>query len=205
MIITDYFSALGYILTHTTSNASFVQLIHLLSRYAEWCRVSSAILCTNTPTVVQMLFQVPSEPDKHGITTSLYGHGPNRLKFSLASSISAGKGGGREDVRKSRINALQSVCSHPLPYPTPVQQAHASAGIGYGQGDSRIELSAELFGTPWGHCGESVTFPSMYRSISLGRPLGTLALSVKGMTCAISDPQSCWRDATNVSQLPVPA
>ncbi|KAE9387036.1 hypothetical protein BT96DRAFT_968273 [Gymnopus androsaceus JB14] len=183
MEISDYFSALGYVLTYTTATASFTQLLHRLSQYAEWCRVSSAVLETNTPTVVQMLFQVPSEPDL--IANARYGYGPSKLKFSLASSVSAGKGGGREDVRENRIRTLESVWSHPLVYPTPVQQAHASAGIGFERNGSRVEPSAELFGTPWGHCGEGVSFPSMHQSISLGRPLGTLALSVKAMTCVI--------------------
>ncbi|KAF5392196.1 hypothetical protein D9757_001522 [Collybiopsis confluens] len=200
MVISDYFSALGkddrpatgtaishrplgYVLTHTTPSASFIQIIHLLSRYAEWCRVSSAVLCTNTPTVVQMLYQLPNENVDDNI--SLYGFRSDGLKFSLSSSVSAGKGSGREDVRLTRIPALQSLCPRQLPTPTPVQRAHASAGIGYGRGESRVEPSAELFGTPWGHCGESITFPSMHKSLILGNPLGTLALSVKAMTSVI--------------------
>ncbi|KAJ3715729.1 hypothetical protein C8R42DRAFT_212935 [Lentinula raphanica] len=179
MDISDYFSALGYILTHSTATASFTQLIRLLSCYAEWCRVSSFVLGINTPTVVQMLFD---EPPSFQNTLTRYGHA-NTLKFSLASSVSAGKGEGREDVRESRVSSLQSVWPHSLVYPTPVQRAHASAGIGYGR--SSIEPSAELFGTPWGHCGESVSFPSMHQSITSGRPLGTLALSVKAMNCVI--------------------
>ncbi|KAJ3879271.1 hypothetical protein F5051DRAFT_403317 [Lentinula edodes] len=183
MEISDYFSALGYLLTHATSSASFTQAIHLLSCYAEWCRVSSSVLNINTPTVVQMLFDDPNSCKSASFhTLDQYGYG-NKLKFSLASSISAGKGEGREDVRAKRITALQSVWSHPLLYPSPVQRAHASAGIGYGR--SPVESSAELFGTPWGHCGESVSFPSMHKSITLGRPLGTLALNVKAMTCVI--------------------
>lgn len=174
MEISDYFSALGklhihkpspfleqklgYLLTHATSSASFTQAIHLLSCYAEWCRVSSSVLNINTPTVVQMLFDDPNSCKSASFhTLDQYGYG-NKLKFSLASSISAGKGEGREDVRAKRITALQSVWTHPLLYPSPVQRAHASAGIGYGR--SPIEPSAELFGTPWGHCGESVSFPS---------------------------------------------
>lgn len=139
----------GYVLTHATHASSFTQLIHSLSLYAEWCRVSSAVLDVNTPTVVQMLFELPSREHYN------YGHGG--LKFSFASSVSAGKGAGREDIRKARTKTVQSVWQQPLPYPTPVQQAHAAVGIRY---SSKIEPSAELFGTPWGHCGESVSFPS---------------------------------------------
>ncbi|KAJ4481129.1 hypothetical protein J3R30DRAFT_3464529 [Lentinula aciculospora] len=183
MEISDYFSALGYILTHATTTASFTQLIHLLSCYAEWCRVSSSILDINTPTVVQMLLDDPSSSECPSFRTmAQYGH-RNKLRFSFASSVSAGKGECREDVRQSRVSALQSVWRHPLLYPTPVQRAHAATGIGYE--DSSIESSAELFGTPWGHCGESVSFPSMHHSITSGRPLSTLALSVKAMTCVI--------------------
>ncbi|KAJ3727287.1 hypothetical protein DFJ43DRAFT_1086004 [Lentinula guzmanii] len=183
MEISDYFSALGYVLTYSTRTASFIQLIHLLSHYAEWCRVSSFVLGINTPTVVQMLFDDPPSSKLTPFhTLAHHGYG-NKFKFSLASSISAGKGEGREDVRSSRISALQSVWPHHLIHPTPVQRAHASAGIGYGR--SSIETSAELFGTPWGHCGESVSFPSMHQSITSGHPLGTLALSVKAMNCVI--------------------
>ena len=115
---------------------SFTQLVKLLSQYAEWCRVSAVVLNVNTPTVVQLLRDTSSG------------------QYSLAASVSAGKGGGREDVREERIKTLEAVWSHPLIYPTPVQQAHADAGIGYG------EPSAELFGTPWGHCGETMSFAS---------------------------------------------
>ncbi|KAF9264532.1 hypothetical protein L218DRAFT_900332 [Marasmius fiardii PR-910] len=162
--ISDYFSGLGYFLTHLTPQttaASLPELIRLLSRYAEWCRVSASVLNVNTPTVVQLLSNVP------------------RNRFSLAASVSAGKGEGQEDVREERIKVLESVWSNGLIYPTPVQRAHAESGI------CPIEPTAELFGTPWGHCGETVTFASLYKSIHMGDRIGTLALAVKPMTCII--------------------
>ncbi|KAK7443575.1 hypothetical protein VKT23_015747 [Stygiomarasmius scandens] len=169
MSITDYFSALGYLLTCTHHQPTFTELVQLLGQYAEWCRISASILSVNPPTVVQVLFDIPSHDDDVV------------PRFSLASSVSAGKGEGREDVRKERTKTLSAFWGHPLVRPSPVQRAHAMAGIGF----KGIEASAELFGTPWGHCGESVTFPSLYKSMHTARPLGTLALSVKAMTTAI--------------------
>ncbi len=142
----------GYLLTHITPISTFTQLIHRLSQYAEWCRASSAVLNVNTPTVVQMLFDSPSS------LNTQYGRGLGLGRFSLASSVSAGKGEGREAVRETRIQTLEAVWPHPLLYPTPVQRVHASAGVGF-QRDG-LEPTAELFGTPWGHCGEGITFPS---------------------------------------------
>lgn len=161
MDISDYFSGLGYFLTHLDPRClSFTHLVKLLSQYAEWCRVSSVVLNVNTPTVVQLL------SDASG-------------RYSLAASVSAGKGGGREDVREERIKTLEAVWPRPLIYPTPVQQAHANAGIGYG------EPSAEMFGTPWGHCGETLSFASMFKTMHRGQPLGTLALGVKPMNSIV--------------------
>lgn len=76
--------------------------------------------------------------------------------FSLASSVAAGKGDGREVIREERIKILEDVWSHPLVYPTPVQQEHANSDA-----LKVVDPSAELFGTPWGHCGESVSFVSL--------------------------------------------
>ncbi|KAG7087630.1 hypothetical protein E1B28_013578 [Marasmius oreades] len=164
MGISDYFSGLGYFLTHLTVTpqpTSITELIRLLSRYAEWSRVSASVLNVNTPTVVQVLRDVTS------------------YRFSLAASVSPGKGEGQEDVREERIKVLENVWSPPLIYPTPVQRAHAESGI------SPTESSAELFGTPWGHCGETIAFASLYKTIHMGHSIGTLALAVKPMTSFI--------------------
>jgi hypothetical protein len=134
---------------------NFVDLLHLLSNYAEWCRVSAGILNVNTPTVVQLLWVMsPSFRFPFSLPGASY-----EGRFSLASSVAAGKGDGREDVREERIRTLESVWGHPLPYPTPVQTEHANS-------DSILAVtpSAELFGTPWGHCGESITFASLVAS-----------------------------------------
>ncbi|THV02661.1 hypothetical protein K435DRAFT_749058 [Dendrothele bispora CBS 962.96] len=177
--IADYFSALGYLLTHIYNQLTFVELIQLLGQYAEWCRVSASVLSVNPPTVVQVLFDSRLDWPRDFETL-----GASKIaRFSLASSVSAGKGDGREDIRDQRTKAVQAFWSHPLIQPTPVQRAHVMAGIGFS--NRALEPSAELFGTPWGHCGESVSFPSLYKSMHTGRPLGTLALSVKAMTTAI--------------------
>ncbi|KAL0577612.1 hypothetical protein V5O48_004373 [Marasmius crinis-equi] len=164
MGISDYFSGLGYFLTHLappTTALSLAELIRLLSRYAEWCRISSSVLNVNPPTVVQLLRDTSAN------------------RFSLGASVSAGKGDGKDEVREERIKVLGNVWSGSLIYPTPVQRAHAENGI---PGLS----STELFGTPWGHCGETVTFSSLYKTIRTGHAIGTLALAVKPMTSIIT-------------------
>ncbi|KAL0065475.1 hypothetical protein AAF712_007539 [Marasmius tenuissimus] len=163
MGISDYFSGLGYFLTHLVPPStahSLAELVKLVSQYAEWCRISAAVLNVNTPTVVQLL------------------RDSSASRFSLAASVSAGKGRGRDEVREERIKVLGRVWSEPLIHPTPVQRAHAANGV---PGLS----STELFGTPWGHCGETVTFPSLYKTIHMGQSIKTLALSVKPMTSSI--------------------
>ncbi|KAJ7581337.1 hypothetical protein C8J56DRAFT_262664 [Mycena floridula] len=157
----DYFSAIGYVLAQTTSPET--NLVALLSKYAEWCRVSAARLAVNPPTVVQALWVLD-----------------DKSKFSLAASVSAGKELGSERVRMERIKTLQDVWNpHQLVNPTPVQLKHAEAA------KTIVEPSAELFGTPWGHCGEAVSFASMHRHIKARVPMGTLALGVKAMTSIV--------------------
>ena len=132
-------SSAGHVLAHSNCAPHPPTLLSLIQRqaiYAEWCRVSARALAVNPPTVVQSLF-----------TTTF----PGAL-YSFAASVSAGKGEGSAAVRHERVKALREVWPHSLPVPTPVQRMHAySAGV---------EPSAELFGTPWGHCGETVTFAS---------------------------------------------
>lgn len=104
---------------------------------------------------------------------------PDLGSFSLASSVSAGKGNGKDEIRRERIKTLQSVWPHSLIRPTPVQRAHAKLKT------DAIDLSEELFGIAWGHCGESITFASMHRKLQSGTSMGTLALGVKAMTSRI--------------------
>lgn len=75
--------------------------------------------------------------------------------FSFASSVAAGKGNGREEIREERVRYLESIWPFPLLRPTPVQREHANSDV-----LKALDPSAELFGTPWGHCGESITFAS---------------------------------------------
>ncbi|KIY47491.1 hypothetical protein FISHEDRAFT_59610 [Fistulina hepatica ATCC 64428] len=180
--ISDYFSALGYILAHLggpESNLSFVHLLQLLSQYAAWCRLSASALRVNPPTVVQLLW----------VCSPQYRFGGTHVEakdglFCLSSSVSPGKGDGLKEVRNVRVRELLAVWpDFSLLSPTPVQQAHAESGL-----IKSVDSSAELFGTPWGHCGESVSFAasSMHRTMKAGVPMGTLALSVKAMTSKIA-------------------
>lgn len=163
--IPDFFSGLGYVLAHLhpcQSSYNLKSLTQLLSQYSEWCRISALLLEVNPPTVVQLLWSMKCR------------------RFSLASSVAAGRGDGREDVREERVKSLEAVWHDPLTNPTPVQQKHALEGT-----CKIVDPSAELFGTPWGHCGESVSFASLFETIHSASPLATLALSVKSMTCMI--------------------
>ncbi|TRM64669.1 hypothetical protein BD626DRAFT_428986 [Schizophyllum amplum] len=171
--ITDYFSGLGYLLAHQQDNRSdLIHLIKLTSIYAQWCRASARSLCVNPPTVVQLLWE--TQPN-YGDSTS--NRAPGR--FSLSSSVVPGKGDGREAIRRMRVHVLSKIWPSIFDNPTPVQKAHAEAGVSYAY------PTEELFGTPWGHCGESITFASMYTTMQAHVPLGTLALSVKTMTSTI--------------------
>ncbi|KAL1708236.1 hypothetical protein EV121DRAFT_197536, partial [Schizophyllum commune] len=173
--ITDYFSGLGYLLAHQESRPhDLVELIQLLSIYSQLCRTSARFLNVNPPTVVQLLWETKPRPvHAHHLSCTTLG------RFSLASSVAPGKGDGREEVRAERVRILGRVWPPVFDSPTPVQKAHAEAGVCY------AFPSEELFGTPWGHCGESVTFASMYKSMQSRVPLGTLALSVKTMTSSM--------------------
>lgn len=190
-------SVTGYLLTHlgpTETPLNFTQLLKLLSTYAEWCRTSSYILQVNPPTVVQMLFVL--SPTFHRVGHPSI-HASPLGRFALTSSVAAGKGDGREDVRAHRVNILETLLSRRLPSPTPVQRQHANSDL-----IKVVHPSAELFGTPWGHCGESISFAacasfslssssvlisshSMHKSLHTGIPLGTLALSVKAMNTVV--------------------
>lgn len=163
--ITDFFSGLGYVLAHVhpyQSSHDLKSLTQLLCQYSEWCRSSATLLEVNPPTVVQLLWSVKCR------------------RFSLASSVAAGKGEGREEVREERVKSLEAVWPDQLTNPTPVQQQHALAGT-----HKVVDSSTELFGTPWGHCGESISFASLFETIHNASPLATLALSVKSMTSTI--------------------
>lgn len=144
---------LGYVLAHEGSSDTildFTYLLKLLTQYAEWCRVSAALIDVHPPTVVQLLWVMSHQfrygPGKHQSSAG---------RFSLSSSVAAGKGDGREDIREERIKNLEAVWSHKLLYPTPVQREHANS-----DSIKVVDPSAELFGTPWGHCGESISFAS---------------------------------------------
>ncbi|KAL1738327.1 hypothetical protein HDZ31DRAFT_78452 [Schizophyllum fasciatum] len=168
--VADFFSGLGYLLAYQGSQMrSLSELLQLLSIYSQFCRNAARFMYLNPPTVVQLLWETQSRNSAHAINLV-------SRRFSLASSVIPGKGGGREDVREQRVQALQQVWSPVLRNPTPVQKAHAEAGISYAY------PTEELFGTPWGHCSESVTFASMHKTMQSRVPLGTLALSVKSMT-----------------------
>ncbi|KAK0236796.1 hypothetical protein EDD85DRAFT_587691 [Armillaria nabsnona] len=165
LAIPDFFSGLGYVLAHVHScqpSPDLKFLTQLLSQYSEWCRISAALLEVNPPTVVQLLWSMKCR------------------RFSLASSVAAGKGDGRDEVREERVKSLEAVWPDPLTKPTPMQQQHALAGT-----YKVVDSSTEIFGTPWGHCGESISFASLFETIHKASPLATLALSVKSMTSMI--------------------
>ncbi|KAK0463098.1 uncharacterized protein EV420DRAFT_1265093, partial [Desarmillaria tabescens] len=165
LAIPDFFSGLGYVLAHfhpCQSSHDLKSLTQLLSQYSEWCRISATLLEVNPPTVVQLLWSIKGR------------------RFSFASSVSAGKGDGRDEIREERVKSLEAVWPEPLMTPTPVQQQHALAGT-----YKVVDSSTEIFGTPWGHCGESLSFASLFEAIHNASPLATLALSVKSMNSMI--------------------
>ncbi|KZV92782.1 hypothetical protein EXIGLDRAFT_836212 [Exidia glandulosa HHB12029] len=175
--VSDYFTALGFVLAKQIPPErpiGLTPLIKLLSAYAFLTRRSARALNVHPPTVVQLLWTKAVQSTGEAEDSSSHDAvGP----VSLASSVSAGLGDGRDEVRGERVRVLQDVWPHEFPVPTPVQTAHLKAGIR----QMATEIP-ELFGTPWGHCGESVSFASMYKTMQGGASMGALALSVKSMT-----------------------
>lgn len=127
---------LGYILSPQPHGLSFAHPIQLLTLYAKLCKLSSSLIDTRPPTIVQLLWH--------------HSH-PLPSLIALGSSI-GGQGGPislthPEAVRRSKASLLDSLWTHALQHPSPLQRMQ----------------SDDVHSTPWerskwGHCAETVPF-----------------------------------------------
>ncbi|KII95181.1 hypothetical protein PLICRDRAFT_34017 [Plicaturopsis crispa FD-325 SS-3] len=206
MPITDFFSALGWMLSIArldTQALTSSNIVHLLATYARICRLAGRALNDRPPTAVQMLWTsnpprrlfwpraeeappisgLPSPPSGQLLDVTSHHphkHHPSPARISVAPSIRSTGVLLKSVVQKARFEVLDRLWKAALLDPTPEQLRHFALARSQGGVPNRSPLTGLSQGILFGHCSESITFPSLHESIANGVPLGSLAIRTRG-------------------------
>ncbi|KAJ7031943.1 hypothetical protein C8F04DRAFT_669618 [Mycena alexandri] len=159
LILPDYFSGLGYILSlQHYGPLSLIQRIKLLALYAKVCKLSSPLVQSRAPTTVQLLWvSSPHSTDNRVVLGSSLAWTKIRAHFQMARTV-------REGI-------LRGLWGDSLINPTPMQACFPNP-------------TGALFGTCWGDCAEAISLSAFWKHVAAGTPLRTLALNVAAMNAA---------------------
>ncbi|KAJ7461765.1 hypothetical protein B0H11DRAFT_114733 [Mycena galericulata] len=156
LVIPDYFTALGYILSFQKYGPlSLTERIKLLALYAKVCKLSSPLVQSRPPTTVQLLWvNSVHSTDTRLVLGSSLAWLKVRSHFLMARAV-------REGI-------LRDLWRDALIDPTPMQACFPNP-VG------------ALFGTCWGDCAEAISLSAFWKLVAFGAPLCTLALNVAAM------------------------
>ncbi|KAJ7717625.1 hypothetical protein DFH07DRAFT_340597 [Mycena maculata] len=156
LVIPDYFTGLGYLLSlQAYGPLSLLERIRLLAMYAKVCKLSSPLVQSRPPTTVQLLWvNSPHVTDTRIVLGSSLAWLKVRNHFQMARAV-------REQI-------LRDLWRDALVDPTPMQVCFPNP-VG------------ALFGSCWGDCAEAISLSAFWELVASGTPLGTLALNVAAM------------------------
>ncbi|KAJ7170249.1 hypothetical protein C8R43DRAFT_1152839 [Mycena crocata] len=155
LVIPDYFTGLGYILSlQAYGQQTLPQRIKLLALHAKVCKLSSSLVQSRPPTTVQLLWVNSPHEDNRIVFGSSLAWLKIRSHFQMARTV-------REGI-------LRDLWRGVLIYPTPMQACFPNP-VG------------ALFGTCWGDCAEAISLSAFWKHVAAGTPLSTLALNVAAM------------------------
>ncbi|KAJ7185738.1 hypothetical protein C8R46DRAFT_1061584 [Mycena filopes] len=161
LILPDYFSGLGYILSmQDYGPLTLLQRIKLLALYARVCKLSSPLVQSRAPTTVQLLW-VDSPADTRVVLASSLAWTKVRSHFQMARTV-------REGI-------LRGLWRDALVDPTPMQAVFPPTPNSAGA----------LFGTCWGDCAEAISLSALWKHVAAKTPLRTLALNVAAMNAVL--------------------
>ncbi|KAJ7468005.1 hypothetical protein FB451DRAFT_1257753 [Mycena latifolia] len=156
LVIPDYFTGLGYILSlQPYGPQTLSQRIQLLTLYAQICKLSSPLVQSRPPTTVQFLWvNSPHPADTRVVLGSSLAWLKVRSHFQMARTV-------REGI-------LRDIWASALVNPTPMQVSFPNP-------------EGAHFGTCWGDCAEAISLSACWKLVASGAPLRTLALNVAAM------------------------
>lgn len=156
LVIPDYFTGLGYILSvQAHGSQTLLQRIKLLALYAKICKLSAPLVQSRPPTTVQTLWvNSPHVADTRVVLGSSLAWLKVRSHFQMARAVRAG--------------ILRDLWAGALIDPTPMQVCFPNPEGG-------------LFGTCWGDCAEAISISACWKLVASGVPLRTLAVNVAAM------------------------